>query len=326
MIHNITLIPESGSFLHGYAGLTPQLVIAGEVSFEASKDTEVLYVEVAFKGLIKTEITVSTMKFSEEEVIYDISSRLVNGDPPEKFEKGTHVIPFKLVVDHPVELSNYASPSLGEKITDGASITYDLQVEIQYKRGIFGNKKQIERVHEPINIPSIKWEQVRAALKPQVLEFEEIIADDKVQIRFDKHAIHVGSELNVQIGTSGAVEFLKAQLMQIETVSCQGQTRKFEYILAESAPVQKSGKSKMPSKSSMSFDLRLPNARVKKSKGIWKSIDVVTAFNHKMIGISHVLKATFTIGGRTEEARLPVLVLDLDDMALDSLGNLLESA
>jgi hypothetical protein len=326
MIHNVTLVPESGSFLHGYAGLTPQLVIAGEIRFEASKDTEVLYVEVAFKGLVKTQLTVSSISFSEEEEIYDMTSRLVNGDPPEKFEKGTHVIPFKLVIDKPVELSNYASPPLGEKVTDGGFITYDLQAEIQYKRGIFGNKKQIERVHEPINIPSIKWEQVIAALKPQVLEFEEILANDKVQIRFDKHAMHVGSELDVQISTSGAVEFLKAQLIQIETVSCQGQTRKFEYILAESATVQKSGKSKTPIKSSMSFDLGLPNARIKNPKSAWKAVDVVTAFSHKMIGISHVLKATFIIGGKTEVAILPVLVLDLDDMALNSLRQLSEPA
>lgn len=326
MIHSITLVPESGSFIHGYAGLTPQLILAGEIHFEASKDTDVLYVEVSFKGQVRTLITVSSLKFSQEEVIYDMNTRLVNGDPPEKYEKGTHVIPFKLVVENPSQLSNYSSPALSEKMTDGAYITYDLHAEIQYKGGIFGNKKIIERVSEPINVPSIKWEQIIAALKPQVLEFEEIIANDKVQIRFDKHAIYVGSNLNVKIDTSGAVEFLKAQLIQIETVSCQGQVRKFDYVLGESAPVKKSGKSKMPIHSSISFDLQLKAARIKNSKSTWKSVDVVTAFSHKMVSISHVLKATFTINGKVEEAFLPVLVLDLDQYALDSLGHLMETA
>jgi hypothetical protein len=329
MISNVTLVPEAGSFIHGFAGLTPQLVLSGEVHFEASRDTEILYFDVLFKGLVRTVINVSSLKFTQEEVIYDMSSRLVNGDPPEKYEKGTHVIPFKLVIDHPVELSNYASPALGDKVKDGGFITYDLQVEIQYKGGLFGNKKITESVSEPINIPSVKWEQVLAALKPQVLEFEEIIGNDKVQIRFDKHAIHVGSELNVKINTSGSAEFLKAELIQIETVSCQGQIRKFDYLLAESASVksasaQRFGKSKIPANSSISFDLRLPSARIKKSKSYWKSVDVVTAFNHEMISISHVLKATFTISGKIEQALLPILVLDLDDMALESLGHLVE--
>lgn len=324
MIHKLALIPEEGSFIHGYAGLTPRLILAGEIHFECTKQVQVLYVEVSFKGLVRTQITISSLKFNQEEVLYDMNTRLINGDPPTKYDKGTHVIPFKLVIEDPTQWTNYSSPALSEKVTDGAFITFDLQAEIQYKGGIFGNKRIIERMSEPINFPSIKWEQVFAALKPQVLEFEEIIANDKVQIRFDKHAIYIGSSLNVKIETSGSVEFLKAQLIQTETVCCQGQVRKIDYILAESAPVKKSGKSNTPIHSVISFDLCLKDSRIKNSKSKWKSVDVVTAFSHRMIGIAHQLKATFTVNGKIEEALLPVLVLDLDQETLASLEHLLE--
>ena len=325
MISNLTLIPDSGSFIRGYAGITPQLILSGEVRFDSSRDVEVLYIEVSFKGLVKTQITVSTLKFIQEEVIYDMSTRLVNGDPPTKYEKGTHVMPFIMIIDKPQQLSNYSSPYISERMTDGAFITFDLEVEVQYKGGLFG-KKYIEKTIEPINIPSIKLEQVWAALEPQVLEFEEIIANDKVMIRFDKHAIFVGSNLNIKIDTAGAVEFLKAQLIQTETVFCQGQVRRIDYVLAESTPVKKSGKIKIPVSSRISIDIPLRDSRIKNPKSIWKSVDVVTAFSHKMVSVSHQLKATFTISGRTEEALLPVLVLDLDQETLDSLKSFTNNA
>lgn len=324
MIHQLALVPEQGSFIRGYAGLTPQLTLTGEIHFEATRDVSVYYVDVFFKGLVRTQITVSTLRFEQEEVIYDMNTRLVNGDPPKEYQKGTNVIPFKIIIDDPALLTNYTSPALNEKVTDGAFITYDLHAEIQYKGGIFNNKKIIERVSEPINLPSIKWDQVMAALKPQVLEFEEIISNDKVQIIFDKHAIYIGSSLNIKIETSGLVEFLKAQLVQTETVYCEGQIRKFDYVLAESTPVQKSKKSKVPIHSVISFDLKLKDQRIKNSKSKFKSVDVVTSMHHKMVSISHQLKADFTISGRIEQVLLPVLVLDLDQDALDRLRVLIE--
>ena len=312
---------QNGSFLHGYAGIVPRLKLSGEIHFETSKKVQILYVEILFKGSIKSSLTVSSLAFEEEETLYDIRTRLLNGSPYVAFDKGDHVLPFTFTIDDPKEFTNYSSPSK-DKITDGAFISYELFVEIQILGGMFGNKKILQTVSEPINIPCINWENVFAALRPKVLEFEEIISDDLVKIRFDKHAIFIGSSLNVRIETSGMVDFLKAQLIQSETVTCQAQVRKLEFLLVESSPVKSSSKASKPTSKAISVNLSLKESRVKNHNSKWRSVDVVTAFSHNLIRISHFLKVFFSISGRFEEIYLPVVVLDLDKETLDRLESL----